>query len=191
MGSPATCCAIFAASNDWIMLLPVTSATTNWFPVKRLVPATCCATLPASNEFMAPFAPPGLVGVTVYEPAPNPVNVYVPGNPVVSDTVGAPAPVTSTFWTKRGAAGDPRALPYVITPCIEGVNAGVGVFVGVLVLVADGVGVLVLVSDGVGVLVLVAVAVGVAVFVAVGVMPVWISTEPLSQPAPNGRPRPR
>ena len=57
------------------------------------------------------MSPPGFDGVIVYELLPKPVNEYVPGLPVVSETFGEPAALTSTPETKRGPGGDPMALP--------------------------------------------------------------------------------
>jgi hypothetical protein len=71
--TPTTNLATCPASNDEIVLLPLTSATVNWLPVKRFTPAECCAIRAASNEVIAPFWPPDLEGVTVYEPEPKPL----------------------------------------------------------------------------------------------------------------------
>src|SRR4051812_29658034 len=101
---------IRAASNELTLPLLLASAAINWFPVNRTMPAACCATLAASNDVM-PFWPVVFVGVTVYEPAPKPVSVYVPPGKVdIADTFVEPAPLSSTFETKRGF-GEPIALP--------------------------------------------------------------------------------
>lgn len=73
-------------------------------------PAVCWAILAASFEPML-FWPVVFDGVTVYDPAPKPVSVYVPpGNEVVVETLGEPAPLITAFDTKRGV-GVPIALP--------------------------------------------------------------------------------
>ena len=146
-------------------------------------PATCCATLAASNELI-PFWPVVLLGVTVYEPEPNPVSEYcpalAPGGAVVVVTLGDPAPVIVTFETNLGGVGPDTALPYVTVPEITAGGVGVAVLVAVLVgvSVAVAVAVFVGVDVGVGVNVSVAVGVGVAVFVAVDVG-VVVGVEPV------------
>src|ERR1043166_4679619 len=150
--------------------LPVVSAANRIFWLtNRFVPATPCATLAASAEVIAVLGPPGFVGLIVYDPEPNPVNVYAPGVPVMTGpTAGEPEVLCSvTFLMNRGGGGLLTGLPYVITPLIDGVLAGVGVSVAVDVFVAVDVGVGVSVAVGVGVGVSVFVAVGVGVFVAV------------------------
>ena len=109
---------------------------------------------------------------TVYGPGPKPVSVYCPFTPVSTGPTGGVPDVLEheTFLTNRGGAGLPIALPYVIVPLIDGVFAGVGVAVDVLV------GVCVPPSGGVAVDVAVAVAVAVAVLDGVGVGDTQVGT---------------
>ena len=134
-GAEATYRAICAASNDDTVPLLLTSATNNCVAFNIAVPATCCAIFAASNEVML-FAPPVLLGVTVYEPAPNPVSEYwpavTPGAALVVIIVGEPAAVIVALETKRGF-GAPIALPYMTVPLTAGVGVPVAVADGVFV----------------------------------------------------------
>ena len=112
--SPAANLAINAASFDETVPLPLESAANLWFWLTNGTAAeTPCATLAASFDVIAVFEPPGLVGLIVYEPDPNPVSVYcpavAPGAAVVVSTFGNPVPVTVTFEIYFGGAA---ALPY-------------------------------------------------------------------------------
>ena len=72
------------------------------------------AILAASFEVIAPFDPPGFVGLIVYKVAgAKPVSKYVPGVPVITGPTGGEPTVlaTETFFTNRGGIGLPIALP--------------------------------------------------------------------------------
>src|SRR5436190_24285220 len=146
-GSPAANRAMLAASLEVTVPLAFTSEVNRWFWLTNgIAPEAPCATRAASLEVIDPFGPPGLVGLTVYAPAPNPVSVYCPLVAVMTGpTGGAPTVLLSdTFFTNRGGVAGACTFPYVITPLTDGVSAGVGVSVGVF----DGVNVAVFVGVG-------------------------------------------
>src|SRR5204863_2708131 len=136
-----------AASLEVTVPLAFTSEVNRWFWLTNgIAPEAPCATRAASLEVIAPFGPPGLVGLTVYAPAPNPVSVYCPLVAVMTGpTGGAPTVLLSdTFFTNRGGVAGACTFPYVIVPLTDvppGVNVGVGVAVFVAVAVAVAVGV--------------------------------------------------
>src|SRR5436190_8297449 len=149
-GSPAANRAMLAASLEVTVPLAFTSEVNRWFWLTNgTAPEAPCATRAASLEVIDPFGPPGLVGLTVYAPAPNPVSVYCPLVAVMTGpTAGAPAVLLSdTFFTNRGGVAGACTFPYVIVPLSDsppppagGVAVGVLVAVAVAVDVAVGVG---------------------------------------------------